>query len=66
MLINIEVSVLQVHGFRWYALNDKQFKLTTVNLNFQYYYEVSSNLLHLVNRVTLTRRALGRLESARM
>jgi hypothetical protein len=28
-----------VLGFRWYALNDKQFKLTSVNLNFQYYYE---------------------------
>ena len=37
------VLVLQVLGFRWYALNDKQFKLTTVNLNFQYYYEVIWN-----------------------
>ena len=25
--------------FRWYALNDKQFKMTHINLNFQYYYE---------------------------
>ena len=34
------IVLLQVLGFRWYALNDKQFKLTSVNLNFQYYYEV--------------------------
>ena len=35
-----DIVLLQVLGFRWYALNDKQFKLTSVNLNFQYYYEV--------------------------
>ena len=31
----------RVHSlrFRWYALNDKQFKMTHINLNFQYYYE---------------------------
>ena len=26
-------------GFRWYALNDKQYKLTPVALNIPYYYE---------------------------
>merc|ERR1711973_190958 len=36
---DVEREVSQVLGFRWYALNDKQFKLTSVNLNFQYYYE---------------------------
>lgn len=36
---DMEREVSQVLGFRWYALNDKQFKLTSVNLNFQYYYE---------------------------
>jgi len=36
---DMEREVSQVLGFRWYALNDKQFKLTAVNLNFQYYYE---------------------------
>eukprot|EP00092_Neocalanus_flemingeri_P001028 GFUD01001097.1.p1 GENE.GFUD01001097.1~~GFUD01001097.1.p1 ORF type:complete len:570 (-),score=89.29 GFUD01001097.1:101-1810(-) len=36
---DMEKEVSQILGFRWYALNDKQFKLTHVNLNFQYYYE---------------------------
>jgi len=36
---DMEKEVSQVLGFRWYALNDKQFKLTSINLNFQYYYE---------------------------
>jgi len=36
---DMEREVSQILGFRWYALNDKQFKLTNVNLNFQYYYE---------------------------
>jgi len=36
---DLEREVSQILGFRWYALNDKQFKLTHVNLNFQYYYE---------------------------
>ena len=39
-LLERVIVLLQVLGFRWYALNDKQFKLTSVNLNFQYYYEV--------------------------
>jgi len=36
---DMEREVSQILGFRWYALNDKQFKLTHVNLNFQYYYD---------------------------
>jgi len=37
--LDMEREVSQILGFRWYALNDKQFKLTHVNLNFQYYYD---------------------------
>jgi len=36
---DMEREVSQILGFRWYALNDKQFMLTHVNLNFQYYYD---------------------------
>ena len=36
---DLEREVSQILGFRWYALTDKQFKLTHVNLNFQYYYD---------------------------
>ena len=32
-------EVSQILGFRWYALNDKQYKLTPSNLNIPYYYE---------------------------
>ena len=35
----MENEVSQILGFRWYALNDKQYKLTPVNLNVPYYYE---------------------------
>jgi len=36
---DMETEVSQILGFRWYALTDKQFKLTHVNLNYQHYYE---------------------------
>lgn len=36
---DLEREVSQILGFRWYALNDKQFKLTPVNVNASYYYE---------------------------
>ena len=35
----METEVSQILGFRWYALNDKQYKLTPANLNVPYYYE---------------------------
>ena len=35
----MEREVSQILGFRWYALNDKQFKLTSLNLNIPYYYD---------------------------
>lgn len=35
----MEREVSQIFGFRWYALNDKQFKHTPLNLNIPYYYE---------------------------
>ena len=35
----METEVSQILGFRWYALNDKQYKLTPSNLNIPYYYE---------------------------
>ena len=36
---DMEREVSQILGFRWYALNDKQFKQTPLNLNIPYYYE---------------------------
>ncbi|TRY74482.1 hypothetical protein TCAL_01322 [Tigriopus californicus] len=36
---DMEREVSQILGFRWYALNDKQFKVTPLNLNVPYYYE---------------------------
>ena len=36
---NMEKEVSQILGFRWYALNDKQYKMTPVNVNIPYYYE---------------------------
>jgi len=36
---SMEKEVSQILGFRWYALNDKQYKLTPVNINIPYYYE---------------------------
>ena len=36
---DMEREVSQIMGFRWHALNDKQYKLTPVNLNIPYYYE---------------------------
>eukprot|EP00095_Tigriopus_kingsejongensis_P000406 maker-scaffold19_size710362-snap-gene-4.16 protein:Tk00406 transcript:maker-scaffold19_size710362-snap-gene-4.16-mRNA-1 annotation:"hypothetical protein L798_10119" len=36
---DMEKEVSQILGFRWYALNDKQFKLTPLNLTVPYYYE---------------------------
>lgn len=36
---DMENEISQILGFRWYALNDKQYKLTPVNLNVPYYYE---------------------------
>lgn len=36
---DMEREVSQILGFRWYALNDKQFKVTPLNLNVSYYYE---------------------------
>lgn len=36
---DMEREVSQILGFRWYALNDKQYKLTPLNLNIPYYYE---------------------------
>lgn len=36
---DLEREVSQILGFRWYALNDKQFKLTPLNLTIPYYYE---------------------------
>ena len=36
---DMEREVSQILGFRWYALNDKQYKLTPLNLNVPYYYE---------------------------
>ena len=35
----MEKEVSQILGFRWYALNDKQYKLTPININIPYYYE---------------------------
>ena len=35
----MEKEVSQIFGFRWYGLNDKQFKLISLNLNIPYYYE---------------------------
>ena len=34
---DMENEVSQILGFRWYALNDKQFKHTPLNLNTLYY-----------------------------
>ncbi len=36
---DMEREVSQILGFRWYALNDKQFKVTPLNLTIPYYYE---------------------------
>ncbi|XP_071746684.1 uncharacterized protein [Lepeophtheirus salmonis] len=36
---DMEREVSQIFGFRWYALSDKQFKLTPVNVNVPYFYE---------------------------
>ena len=36
---DMEREVSQILGFRWYALNDKQFKLTPLPLTNPYYYE---------------------------
>jgi len=36
---DMEREVSQILGFRWYALNDKQFKLTPLPLTKPYYYE---------------------------
>ena len=36
---DMEREVSQILGFRWYALNDKQFKLTPLPLTHPYYYE---------------------------
>jgi len=38
-IFDLEREVSQILGFRWYALNDKQFKITHIDLNFQYYYD---------------------------
>ena len=35
----MENEVSQILGFRWYALNDKQYKLMAVNLNVPHYDE---------------------------
>ena len=35
----MEREISQILGFRWYALNDKQYKLTPLNVNIPYYYE---------------------------
>ena len=35
----MEKEVSQILGFRWYALNDKQYRQTPLNLNIPYYYE---------------------------
>lgn len=37
--VDMEREVSQIFGFRWYALNDKQFCMTPINLNVSYYYE---------------------------
>ena len=34
----MEREVSQILGFRWYALNDKQFKQTPIDLNIPFYY----------------------------
>ena len=36
---DMEREVSQILGFRWYALNDKQFKQTPIDLNIPFYYE---------------------------
>jgi len=36
---DMEREVSQILGFRWYALNDKQFKQTPLELNVPFYYE---------------------------
>ena len=36
---DMEREVSQIFGFRWYALNDKQYKRTPLNLNIPFYYE---------------------------
>ena len=36
---DMEREVSQILGFRWHALNDKQFKLTPLPLTNPYYYE---------------------------
>lgn len=36
---DMEREVSQMLGFRWYGLNDKQFKLTSLNINTPFFYE---------------------------
>ena len=36
---DMEREVSQILGFRWHALNDKQFKQTPIDLNIPFYYE---------------------------
>jgi len=35
----MEKEVSTILGFRWYSLNDKQFKLTNINLTAAYYFD---------------------------
>ncbi len=35
----LEREVSMILGFRWYALNDKQFKLTNINFTAAYYFD---------------------------
>jgi hypothetical protein len=35
----MEKEVSTILGFRWYALNDKQFKQTTINVTAAYYFD---------------------------
>ena len=35
----MEKEVSNILGFRWYALNDKQFKLTHINVTAAYYFD---------------------------
>ncbi|XP_023347244.1 uncharacterized protein LOC111716066 isoform X2 [Eurytemora carolleeae] len=36
---DMETEVSQILGFRWFALTDKQYNLTPINVTYQHYYE---------------------------